>query len=541
MNIIKSKNQKKRFPITNDTVKAAYETLQRYKAGKASMEARMIENEQWWKLAHYSDKDDDTKASAWLFNSIINKHADAMDNIPTVSCLPREEGDTAGAKLLSDILPVILEENKFELTYSDCWYDKLKTGTACYGVFWNPSLDGGIGNVDIRRIDLLNLFWEPGITSLQRSKNIFHVELWDNDILRSKYPVLTDCLSSPVFDTSRYIYDDCADTSDKSCLIDWYYKKSVDGREILHFCKFCNGILLYASENDERYCSRGFYDHGNYPFVMDKLYPLQGSPCGFGVIDAMRTTQSQIDTLGSAIVKNARMASERRYFVRSDGALNEKEFADFSRPFVHYSGSGDPNASIMPITTPVLSDVYVSILNNKIEELKETSGNRDFSQGSVSGGVTAAAAIAALQEAGSKTSRDMISGTYRAFEEVCGIAICLISQFYEIPRCFRIAGNDGSMEFMYCSRSSFSPINSRSPAFDIKIKAFKRPAYSQASVNEIALELYRLGVFNPEYSSQAEILLSLMEFEGKDSALAALRENGNVYRSEKANQLSRRI
>ena len=523
MNIFKSKKEKPKAQ-NSDTVRAAYEILQRYKAGKASVEGRIIENEQWWKLRHR--KDSATSPSAWLFNSIINKHADAMDNLPTVSCLPREESDTASAKLLSDILPVILDENKFERTYSDCWYDKLKAGSACYGVFWNPALSAGIGNVDIRRIDLLNLFWEPGVTDIQHSKNIFHVELWDNASLREKYPVLSDSLASPVFDTSKYIYDDSVDTSDKSCVIDWYYKKTVGCKTVVHFCKFCNGILLYSSENDELYADRGFYDHGRYPFVFDILFPVQGSPCGFGVIDAMKGIQSEIDSLSSSITRNARMASERRYFVRADGALNEKEFADFTRPFVHYHGSGDPNASIMPITTPVLSDVYVAILNNKIEELKETSGNYDFSQGLASGGVTAASAIAALQEAGSKTARDSIAGSYRAYEEICYLVICLIGQFYTIPRCFRITGADRAMEFLYCSGADLARDFASLPAYDLKIHAHKQSAFSRASANELALELYRLGVFNPEYAPQAEIMLSLMEFEGKDTALATIRENG---------------
>ncbi len=527
MSIFKIKDEAKQKPIKNEHAREAYATLQRYKAGKASLEARIIENEQWWRMRHYNF-DAGTTPSAWLFNSIINKHADAMDNLPTVACLPREERDISASKLLSDILPVILEENKFENTYSECWYDKLKSGSACYGVFWNRSFDGGLGNIDIRRIDLLDLFWEPGITNIQDSRNIFHVELWDNDILKSKYPQLEDCLASPIFDTSNYIYDDAVDTSNKTHLIDWYYKKTVNGREIVHFAKIANGILLYASENDAVYRESGFYNHGKYPFIIDKLYPVQGSPCGFGIIDAMRSTQEQIDTLGSAIIKNAKMAAERRYFVRADGSLNEKEFADFSRPFVHYQGSGDPNSSIMPINTPTLSGIYVSILNNKIDELKETSGNRDFSQGSVTGGVTAAAAIAALQEAGSKTSRDTISGSYRAFEEICSIAICLISQFYEIPRCFRITGEDSAIEFMYAQKSCFPPLSDKIPVFDIKVRAHKKSAFSKASVNELALELYRLGAFNPEYSKQAEILLSLMDFEGKDEALSAIRENKSL-------------
>ena len=55
------------------------------------------------------------------------------------------------------------------------------------------------------------------------------------------------------------------------------------------------------------------------------------------------------------------------------------------------------------MAVPTMPTVALNVLEMKIDELKETSSNRDVSQGSSSGGVTAAAAIAALQEAGNKT------------------------------------------------------------------------------------------------------------------------------------------
>ncbi|MGM9635273.1 MAG: hypothetical protein ACI3YE_03880 [Candidatus Avispirillum sp.] len=521
----KSMKRRKSLAVNEDSVREAYEILQKYKAGKASLEARIIENEEWWRMRHYGKSDGDCVPSAWLFNSVINKHADAMDSLPDVTCLAREESDRDAARLLTEVVPVILEQNRFDATYSDCWYDKLKSGTACYGVFWNCALDGGAGNVDVRRVDILNLFWEPGVSDLQHSKNIFHVELCDNSVLADKYPDLADSLSSPGFDTSKYIYDDAVDTSDKSCVVDWYYKKQNGGRTVLHFAKFCNGVLLYASENDEDCKERGFYDHGMYPFFIDRMYPVQGSPCGFGVIDAMKGTQAQIDALGDSVVRNARMAATRRFFVRSDGSLNEEEFADWRRPFVHYMGSGDPSSSIMPIELPHLSDTYVAILNNKIDELKETSGNRDFSQGTVSGGVTAAAAIEALQEAGSKTSRDILSSSYRTFEDICATVIKLVRQFYTVPRCFRITGEAGGEEFIYCGTEDLSTQYGGEPVFDIKVRAHKKSAFSRASMNELACELYKMGIFAPENSESAQLCLEMMEFEGRDEILRRIKDN----------------
>ncbi len=536
----KTKKVRTAEKIKNDTVRAAYATLEKYKAGKASLEQRIIDNEQWWKMRHYDEKNKDSIATGWLFNTIINKHADAMDNIPEATCLPREKSDRPAARLLTEVLPLILEQNHFEDTYSECWYDKLKYGAACYGVFWNPALDSGMGNTDVRRVDLLNLFWEPGITNIQESKNIFHVDLWDWDDLLETYSVLEDCLSAPTFDVTQYIYDDAVDTSDKSAVIDWYYKTVKNGKHLVHYCKFCNGVLLYASENDPLYKDSGFYNHGKYPFVIDKMYPIQGSPCGFSVIDAMRGAQKEIDILSSAIVRNARMASERRFFVRSDGSINEKEFAQWDQPFVHYSGSGDPSSSIMPITVPTLSEVYVAILNNKIDEIKETTGNRDFSQGSTAGGVTAASAIAALQEAGNKGSRDMLSGAYRAYEEICSILIELIRQFYTWPRCFRIIAPNGQEDFVQCSSDSFiastgnDVISGAEPIFDIKVRAHKRTAFSRMAMNELACELYKMGIFEPGRSREAQLCLEMMEFEGKDEILRRVQENlameqGSMY------------
>ena len=505
--------------INEGAILRAAETLSSYRSARANLEARLVENEEWWRLRHCEKSS--TTPSAWLFNSIINKHADAMDNIPTCSCLPREERDRDTAEMLDKILPCILEESGFESVYSSCWFEKLKSGTGCYGVFWNPSLNMGLGNIDIRPVDILNLYFEPGVTDIQDSKNVFHVELWDNETLSAKYPHIADSLTAPAQNVSHYIYDDSVDTSDKSAVVDWYYKKKLGTRTVVHYCKFVGTTLLYASENDSEYCEKGFYDHGKYPFVIDTLYPVKGSVCGFGIIDTMKGTQKEIDILGSSIVKNAKMSAGRRFFVRSDGALNEKEFSDWDKPFVHYSGSGDPASSIMPINVPSLSPICVSILSSKIDELKETSGNRDFSQGSVSGGVTAYNAIIALQEAGNKTTRDMINASYRAFESICHMIIDLVKQFYTLPRCFRVVGSKG-YDFVNIKGEMLT-----APIYDIKVRAHKKSAYSRASANELACKLFDMGVFHRSNAEAAEICLKMMDFDGKDEMLEMIRKNSS--------------
>lgn len=530
--------------IGPEEIREAMRTLQEYKKGKANLEERIIDNEQWWKLRHWErirgskSSNDPEPVSAWLFNSIANKHADAMDNFPEPSVLPREEGDKADAKALSAILPVVLEENEYEQTYSDKWWYKLKTGTGVEGVFWNPQKNNGLGDIDIRQLDLLTLFWEPGIKDIQKSRNVFHVELVDNDLLRAKYPALKDSLGTTTIDVAKYVYDDTVDTSDKSAVVDWYYKLDSGGRTVLHYCKFVNDTLLFASENDPAYAERGFYDHGQYPFVFDTLFVEEGTPTGFGYIDVMKSPQLYIDKLNQVILKNVLMSGKKRFFIKGDGSVNEEEFADWSKDFVHTTGNLGED-SIREIETRPLDGAVANILQMKVEELKETSGNRDFSQGGTTSGVTAASAIAALQEAGSKLSRDMIKSSYRAFAKVNTLCIELIRQFYDEPREFRILGEQGAMEFVQYNNAHIRPqpqgtdfgvdMGFRMPVFDIKIKSQKSNPFSKVAQNEMAKEFYSAGFFNPEMADQALACMEMMDFEGKDSVTARIAQNGTLF------------
>ena len=525
-----------------DQIRAASETLKKYKQGKQNLEDRIIKNEDWFKLRHWDDIETTSKSevkptSAWLFNCIANKHADAMDNYPSPNILPREAGDQQEARMLSSIIPVILDQTEFEEVYDNVWDYKLKAGTGVYGVFWDQSKLNGLGDISIRKVDLLNLFWEPGITDIQNSRNFFHVELRDNDLLEAEYPQLKGNTgdSSTV---SKYNYDDTVDTQNKSAVIDWYYKKRMNGRHVLHYCKFVGETLLFASENEAQYADTGWYAHGLYPFVFDPLFSVEGSPCGFSYIDVGKSAQEYIDRGNQAIMMNMLANAKPRHFIRNDGSVNEEEYADTGKDFVHVDGNLGQD-SIMPIQGKHLNDIYVQVIKDKIDELKETTGNRDISTGGTSHGVTAASAIAAMQEAGSKLSRDNSKASYRAFRKIINMVIELIRQFYDAPRSFRIIGQNGMQEFVSYSNAGIMPqaqgmemgvdLGYRLPMFDIEVSAQKASPYSKLSQNELALQFFGAGLFNPMIADQALAVLEMMDFDRKDMIMQRIMQNAMMY------------
>ena len=527
-----------------EQIREANNTLQKYKQGKANLEQRIIDNEQWYKLRHWEcmrDKKQQVQpTSAWLFNSLANKHADAMDNFPSPNILPREEGDKGEAEMLSSIIPVILEQNDFEETYDNVQDYRLKSGTGVYGIFWDNEKMNGLGDISILKADLINLFWEPGITDIQRSRHLFHVELADNDLLEQEYPQLRGKLSSSSIDLSKYVYDDTVDTSTKSAVVDWYYKKRQNGRNVLHYCKYVNDVVLFATENDPEMAERGWYDHGQYPFVFDPLFSMEGTPCGFGYIDVGKDTQAYIDRANQAIMQNMLANAKPRHFIRSDGSVNEAEYADTTKDFIHVDGSLGQD-SILPVQGKPLNNVYIEVLHDKIDELKETTGNRDISTGGTTSGVTAASAIAAMQEAGSKLSRDHNKASYRAFRKVVLMVIELIRQFYDLPRCFRIMGENGTARFVEYSNANLQPqmqgiemgvdMGYRLPLFDVEITAQKATPYSKMSQNELALQFFGAGFFNPQMSDQALACLEMMDFDRKQGIMQRIAQNGMMYKA----------
>ena len=530
-------------PIGKIQVDEATRILNEYKKGKANLEQRIVEDEDWYKLRHWNrlpsqDKSKIQPTSGWLFNAIANKHAAAMDNFPRPNILPREESDQEEAKTLSSIIPVILDQAGFEKTYSDVQNNKLKSGTGVYGVTWSPEKLDGKGDVAIERIDILNLFWEPGVPDVQMSPHLFHVTLVDNDALKARYPQLADKLSSPTLTIKEYAHDDAIDTTRKSAVVDWYYKRDVgNGQTVLHYCKYVNSEVLYATENDPNLREKGLYDHGLYPFVFDALFRVEGSPAGFGYIDVGKSAQEYIDRGNQAILENTLSCARPRYFERTDGSINEKEFVDFTKTIVHVDGNLGED-SIRQIAASPLPSIYVDVIQGKIEELKETTGNRDVSTGGTTAGATAASAIAAMQEAGAKLDRDSNKGAYRAYREVILLVIELIRQFYTEVRKFRILGEDGQAKFVDYSNEGIQPENQgaafgldfgyRVPLFDVEVTAEKSSPYTRMARNELMLQLYGARIFDPANATQAAMVISMMDFDGKDELLQKIQQSGTL-------------
>lgn len=583
--------KKRELPIGQKQIREAAEILRKYKEGKANYDATIIENERWYKMRHWEyirtrgkkgeivSQKGVEPTSGYLFNTIMNKHADAMDNYPEPVVLPREPGDVDSAKTLSEVLPVILDRNEFRDTYSDNWWEKLKHGTSVYGVFWNAEKENGLGDIDIKAIDLLKIYWEPGKTKIQDSKNLFIVELADADDLAAAYPEADKKRFGKSITVSEYIHDENINTSDKVLVVDWYYKKRVGGRVLLHYVKFCGDELLYATENDPQWRDRGFYDHGMYPVVFDRLFPEKDSPVGFGFVSICKDPQMYIDKIMGNVMETSILNTKRRYFASKGVNIDLQQLLDNNQPIVEVEGTLSNLADKLVEMKPrELSGIYPNIAQMRADEMKDIAGNRDVNSGGTGGGVTAASAIVALQETGNKTSRDSIDASYRSYEKISTLCIELIRQFYDEARSFRITGapaqpqgqptmpgmpgmmpqgmppeamsgmpqqpigaqpmgeqarfvqlsNAGIKDQVTGMDASGAPMY-RHPVFDLKIKAQKKNPFSREAQNQLIISLFQMGMFNPQLADAAMAALALMDFEGIEEARERVAQGQTLF------------
>ena len=546
--------------IGSEQLKQFTEILRKYHAGKAVTERRIVASENWWKLRNTTEEQKVTKigadggftaTSGWLHNVIVSKHADTMEAFPEPNILPRESMDRNEAQILSSIIPCVLEHNRFEQTYSDNAWQKLKTGTGVYKVVWDSQKLHGLGDISVERCNLLNLYWEPGVTDIQKSRYFFHTELFDKDVIEQLYPQVKDKLKGQSFVSTRFLYDDTVSTENKCTVVEVYYHKFVDGKNTLQYCKYVDDQVLYATENEMEPIAdavtgqvkppmaiSGLYDHGKFPYVFDALYPIEGSPCGYGYVDICRNPQTVIDLLNTSFVKNAMVGATPRYFRRQDGGVNAEQFLDLSQPLVDVSGNLNEDA-LRRIEHNSLDGNYIQVLDRTIQELRETSGNTETATGSTSSGVTAASAIAALQEASGKGSRDSTLAAYRAFTQIVDLCIELIRQFYNLPRQFRIVGENGAQRFVTYTNAQLVPqhqgmlhgqdMGYRLPVFDIKVSAQKKNVYTKVAQNELALQFFKMGFFNPQMTDQTLMCLEIMDFDGKDEILQKVSQMGTMH------------
>lgn len=489
-------------------INEAYALFDEFYSELTPLRQKCIANDEFWKTNHWHDiamaeASEPRPVTPVLFSTLESLLSDIMDSYPEAVILPEEEGDEQLAKSLGDIIKYILKRRNYKTTYRNKCRAALKKGTSVQEVFWDRDLYNGLGDVNIRNWDIKNFLFDPDCENIQDGRACFKFAFYPKEYFLTNYPGTWEQMKP-----DNYAVDyQSRDIKDNALLIEYWYKTADNG---VHMAKLAGGVLL---EHSEKSAPNGMYEHGMYPFIVEPLFPLDGQPVGFGLIDLLKNLQQYADKLDQIILKNALMSGKVKLLVNKNADLDESALTDWSQEVIR--GSRIDDSSVRWFQPAPLNPYVLHHFNGKLSAIKEESGQNQFVRGETLNGVTAASAIMALQEAGSKRSRLLIDAMYDGFEQLIRMIIEVVKENYTEERRVLINGNATIMSSDMLKKNILDktmPVD-----FDVSVTAQRQTPYRTNYQNDFAILLLKSGIVNTHEA------LSLMTFDGKDKIMKSVQ------------------
>ena len=465
-------------------------------------------------------KDKRTLQLQTLKSTFNNCVADQMDNMPEAVMLPETKEMENVAEDLTDIVRFVLSQNQYESLHRRRVEDCFCTGTSVTQVAWDSDMDGGRGNVALVRWPIEAFLWDPAAENLQDGRAVFKVSWHPMSWFEQHYPEQYPFIGS---DEAEYSGLGVAAAQEESRPADeqramlieyWYRLYDAKLRRYTVNVAYLAGGAVLSHHTD-------VYRHGKYPFVLDVYTPIEGLPVGDGMVQELAPMMRYVNRYASYIDMNLRMASKGRLLVDRNAGLDKEALLDWETDVVE-GDRIDPGALQWMQTQP-FGGMATRQMMQLQADIKQDSGQNQFSRGETVGGVTAASAISALQEAGGKITRLRTHVFNQGFREIAAQVMWLISQFYDCRRVLYITGRQVNADPERLFGKSLPGVTPP-PPYTVQVQVQRRNPLRQQAQNDLFLQAYRLSAEAGQYFPLSA-LFEILHVDGKESILPLLREN----------------
>jgi hypothetical protein len=374
----------------------------------------------------------------------------------------REPGDDMFAEDVQHAMDFVLDRNQFPVKLDISEHDRLELGTTVIKEYFDSEALGGKGLPTFEVVSPANFFPDPKWTAahlLQECEFVIHAVSRPLSWIRKKFPKLgkyvvreTTCPYDPDLDTPNFKTDEVeVDTSQKALLIECYMK-DVNGE--IYCVHVANNIVL----EDSRKVLKGekLQRRNQFPFVVIPCYTQRGTGWGQGDVELLIPTQDLINDLDDQIRMTARLMGNPQIVVGQNAGKGFDMRKWTNKPGLRIP-MRDHTAWTAVQGMPVSPDIPQR-REKAFDEANIISGRPDVNRGEAPGGITAASAILALQQAGQKQVVHKARMWKQGWSKVLELLYDDMITHWDEPMWIRLNGNELDYKFFDPTQLTNAPI-----------------------------------------------------------------------------------
>lgn len=461
-----------------------------------------------------------------LKSTLNNCVADQMDNLPEAVMLPETPEMQNTAEDLTDVVRFVLAQNHYEGLHRRRVEDCFITGTSVTQIAWDADMDSGRGNVALVRWPVEAFLWDPVAEDIQDARALIKVSWHPLSWYVARYPDRAKYVGAEEYAHNGVgVPDAWADKQfgdeDRAMLMEYWYRRydAKTRRYRVNVAYIAGGALLEHAED--------VYDHGMYPFVLDVFTHIEGLPVGNGMIHEFVPMMRYINRYYHYLDESMRMSSKVRLLVRRTAKIDNDALTDWQKNIIE--GESIDDDSVRWFQSAPLTGAASSVAVQFQTDMKQDSGQNQFTRGETAGGVTAASAIAALQEAGGKITRLRTSVLNEGFRQIANQIMWLVSQFYTEDKTRLITGKDGRQRSVNMSAGHLFGAGRKGamppPPYTVQVQVQRRNPMRVQAQNELFMQAYAMAAQGGQ-QFPLEVLFEMMQVDGKERVAEALQKAG---------------
>lgn len=460
-----------------------------------------------------------------LKSTFNNSVADQMDNMPEARLLPEREELREVSEDMNDVMRFIFEQNNYESMHRRRVEDMFCTGTAITQIAWDEEMHNGKGNVALIRWPIEAFLWDPAAEDIQEARALIKVAWHPLSWYAARYPEQAKHIAAEDSAYSDVGLPDSwharlANDEPRAMLMEYWYRlyDAAKKRWTVNVAIMAGRALLEHQED--------VYAHGMYPFVLDVFDPVEGLPVGDGMVMELAPMMRYVNRYAHYIDENLRMSSKGRLLAREGAEIDMEALADWTRDII--MGQRVSEEDVRWLQSKPLPQMAPQQMMQFQADIKQDSGQNQFTRGETAGGVTAASAISALQEAGGKITRLRTNVLQQGFKKIAEQVLWLVAQFYDGDRTQLVTGKDGkprqidmdAARLMGSKRKKGGALPP--PPYAVQVQVQRRNPLRVQAQNDLFIQAYTMAA-QAEQAFPLTLLFELLNVDGKERIMPILQ------------------